>query len=188
MLKRTIRTWRARLGSRLGIPLTLLGLVAGASPLTSTVAAQATNASSTRYIVILKSANDAAGKSAIARFGGKLINTNKLGVAVADSSDPAFATNLRASGKVDDVARDAAWREASLSDRVPPPIPGPQTITGCLNQYQPPGGTGVGPDPLSVCQWDMRMINASPTGSYAVNQGQGATVGILDTGLDVTHP
>src|SRR5437762_10178208 len=58
MLKRTIRTWRARLGSRLGIPLTLLGLVAGASPLTSTVAAQATTASSSRYIVILKSAND----------------------------------------------------------------------------------------------------------------------------------
>jgi subtilisin family serine protease len=34
----------------------------------------------------------------------------------------------------------------------------------------------------------MRMINASPTGSYAANQGQGARVGILDTGLDVTHP
>jgi len=188
MLRRTIRTWRARVARRLGVPLTLLGLVAGASPLTSIVAAQATTASSSRYLVILKSANDAAGKSAIARFGGKLVHSNKLGIAVADSADPAFMTNLRASGKVDDVARDAAWREASLSDREPPPVPGPQTITGCLNQYNPPGGVGVGPDPLSVCQWDMRMINASPSGSYAVNQGQGARVGILDTGLDVTHP
>jgi lantibiotic leader peptide-processing serine protease len=188
MLKKTIASWRARFASRLGVPLTLLGLVAGASPLTSTVAVQASTGTSTRYIVILKSADDAAGKSAIARFGGKLVHVNKLGIAVADSSDLAFVTNLRKSGKVDAVAQDAAWRQASLAQREPPPVPGPQTITGCLNQYNPPGGTGVGPDPLSVCQWDMRMINASPTGSYAANQGLGARVGILDTGLDVTHP
>jgi subtilisin family serine protease len=60
--------------------------------------------------------------------------------------------------------------------------------TGCAQQYEPPGGVGAGPDPLSVCQWDMRIMNASPTGSYAVNRGQGATVAILDTGVDYTHP
>ena len=187
MFKRTLTSWRARFSRRFGVPLALLGLVAGLSPMTAIVPSAA-SAGTTRYIVLLKSANDTAGQTAIARFGGRLINANKLGVAVADSSDPAFATNLKASGKVDDVARDAAWRQASVEDRTPPPVPGPQTITGCANQYSPPGGVGVGPDPLSVCQWDMRMINASPTGSYAVNQGLGARVGILDTGLDVTHP
>src|SRR2546423_1565256 len=186
MLKKTISSWRAHFASRFGVPLAVVGLLAGVSPMTPAVAAQA--GTSTRYIVVLKAANDAAGRSAIARFGGKLLNSNRLGIAVADSSDPAFANNLRASGKVDSVARDAAWRQASVADRTPLPIPGPQTITGCANQYNPPGGSGVGPDPLSVCQWDMRMINASPTGSYAANQGQGARVGILDTGLDVTHP
>src|SRR2546423_2789835 len=186
MLKKTISSWRAHFASRFGVPLAVVGLLAGVSPMTPAVAAQA--GTSTRYIVVLKAANDAAGRSAIARFGGKLLNSNRLGIAVADSSDPAFANNLRASGKVDSVARDAAWRQASVADRTPLPIPGPETITGCANQYNPPGGSGVGPDPLSVCQWDMRMINASPTGSYAANQGLGARVGILDTGLDVNHP
>ena len=29
------------------------------------------------------------------------------------------------------------------------------------------------PEPLSACQWDMRAIDATSAGSYAVNQGQG---------------
>ena len=45
----------------------------------------------------------------------------------------------------------------------------------------------VGPDPLSPCQWDMRAIGATPTGSYAVNKGKGARVGVMDTGIDLTH-
>src|SRR5687768_5448645 len=46
----------------------------------------------------------------------------------------------------------------------------------------------IGPDLLGPCQWDMRIIGASPTGSYAINQGEGVTVGIIDTGIDLTHP
>src|SRR6266550_5282142 len=34
----------------------------------------------------------------------------------------------------------------------------------------------------------MRIIGASPSGSYAVNRGAGATVGDLDTGIDLGHP
>jgi subtilisin family serine protease len=47
--------------------------------------------------------------------------------------------------------------------------------------------TNVGPDALSACQWDMRAIGASPSGSYAVNQGAGARVGVIDTGIDLTN-
>jgi subtilisin family serine protease len=43
------------------------------------------------------------------------------------------------------------------------------------------------PDPLSACQWDMRAINATPSGSYAVNRGRGARVGDIDTGIDLTN-
>lgn len=45
----------------------------------------------------------------------------------------------------------------------------------------------VGPEPLSACQWDMRAISATPTGSYAVNRGKGARVGVIDTGIDLTN-
>ncbi len=43
------------------------------------------------------------------------------------------------------------------------------------------------PDPLGSCQWDMRAIGATSTGSYAVNRGAGARVGDIDTGIDLTH-
>jgi len=45
----------------------------------------------------------------------------------------------------------------------------------------------IGPEPLSPCQWDMRAIGATPSGSYAVNRGAGARVGVIDTGVDLTH-
>ena len=32
------------------------------------------------------------------------------------------------------------------------------------------------------------MIGATPTGSYALNQGRGVRVGIIDTGIDGSHP
>jgi lantibiotic leader peptide-processing serine protease len=54
-----------------------------------------------------------------------------------------------------------------------------------------PSRTGTTPDqePLADKQWDMRMIDATPSGSYRVNQGRrGVMVGIMDTGIDGAHP
>ena len=55
----------------------------------------------------------------------------------------------------------------------------------CAALYSVP--TNVGPEPLSACQWDMRAIGATSAGSYAVNQGKGARVGDIDTGIDLTN-
>ncbi len=43
-------------------------------------------------------------------------------------------------------------------------------------------------EPLGVCQWDMALINASDDGSYATATGKGVTVGMIDSGVDFTHP
>jgi subtilisin family serine protease len=43
-------------------------------------------------------------------------------------------------------------------------------------------------EPLGPCQWDMSMINASDSGSYAHATGAGVTVGMIDSGVDFTHP
>jgi lantibiotic leader peptide-processing serine protease len=45
----------------------------------------------------------------------------------------------------------------------------------------------VGPEPLSACQWDMRAIHATSAESYAVDQGRGARIGDIDTGIDLTN-
>ncbi len=42
-------------------------------------------------------------------------------------------------------------------------------------------------EPLADCQWDMAMINAGDE-SYAHATGKGVMVGVLDTGVDMTHP
>jgi len=55
----------------------------------------------------------------------------------------------------------------------------------CATLFSVP--VNIGPEPLSACQWDMRAIDATSTGSYAVNRGEGARVGVIDTGIDLTN-
>ena len=43
-------------------------------------------------------------------------------------------------------------------------------------------------EPLGICQWDMSIINAGDSGSYAFATGKGVTVGVIDSGVDFTHP
>ncbi|MEW9531441.1 S8 family serine peptidase [Microbispora sp. NPDC049125] len=52
------------------------------------------------------------------------------------------------------------------------------------------GAPGLSPaDPLAGRQWDMRMIGATPTGSYATARGSHKVlVGVIDTGIDGRHP
>jgi subtilisin family serine protease len=53
----------------------------------------------------------------------------------------------------------------------------------CVTSYP---GAPPGPEPLSPCQWDMAAINAPQ--AWARTQGAGVTVGVIDGGLDFTHP
>ena len=52
----------------------------------------------------------------------------------------------------------------------------------CLTDY--PSNSGA--DPLSACQWDMDVIHA--TAANATATGRGVTVGVIDGGVDFTHP
>ncbi|GAB2465712.1 hypothetical protein GCM10027187_37060 [Streptosporangium sandarakinum] len=51
------------------------------------------------------------------------------------------------------------------------------------------GATALRPEPLAGRQWDMRQIHATVTGSYRRSRGtHDVLVGVLDTGVDATHP
>jgi subtilisin family serine protease len=43
-------------------------------------------------------------------------------------------------------------------------------------------------EPLGVCQWDKALINASDVGSYSLATGAGVMVGVIDSGVDFSHP
>jgi subtilisin family serine protease len=145
-----------------------------------------------RYVVVFKSGHTSAGVKAVRSAGGRVAEVNrKIGVANAVSSRRAFLRAVRRSAAVRTAGRDTYFKQPPLRARAraaadAPIWPAPDAEAGCAGQYGVP--TTFGPEPLSVCQWDMRLHNATTTGSYAVNQGQGVTVGIIDTGLDLTHP
>jgi lantibiotic leader peptide-processing serine protease len=141
------------------------------------------------YIVVLKSGQSDAGYNAIREAGGAVVRSNKLDIASVTSTNPRFAEALDRSGAVLGVARNAGFYQAPAAPLAVPPPANTQTqaaeATACAALYGVP--SSIGPDPLSPCQWDMRAINASPTGSYAINQGKGVKVGVMDTGIDLTH-
>ena len=58
------------------------------------------------------------------------------------------------------------------------------TASGLCQTYF---GVSAGPEPLSACQWDMRYIHANAS-SRAKATGAGVTVGVIDGGIDFTHP
>lgn len=43
-------------------------------------------------------------------------------------------------------------------------------------------------EPLGACQWNMALIGATEEGSYAHATGDGVVVGVIDSGVDLTHP
>ena len=50
------------------------------------------------------------------------------------------------------------------------------------------GGGNRKAEPLADLQWDMQQIGATTDGSYRAEQGKGVRVGIIDTGVDGSHP
>lgn len=153
------------------------------------------------YIVLFKQqADDPQAKAAVAAAGGSVSSVDAaLGYAVVRSSDGSFADKLTKSGKVDGVARNrvvgVAPGTAPKSDDIEKLTHDGSAAAGSAAPTGTPfadsGRQQGGPaaEPLAALQWDMRQINATPTGSYAVQQGKrGVLVGIIDTGIDGTHP
>jgi lantibiotic leader peptide-processing serine protease len=62
-----------------------------------------------------------------------------------------------------------------------------EMITKCDNLFYGVFGA-PNSEPLGNCQWDMAIINAGSSGSYTRATGQGVTVGVLDSGVDMNHP
>lgn len=62
-------------------------------------------------------------------------------------------------------------------------IGGAQAAGLCTTSYP---GAPTGPDQLSPCQWDMAVIDAQ--GAWARATGAGVRVGVIDGGVDLTHP
>jgi subtilisin family serine protease len=109
--------------------------------------------------------------------------SRQIAVMLVSSTTPTFAGVLRASTLVEEIGEDFGWKQyptfQEALDRGALVLVGPPS--------PPDGGPEVTEDPLEPLQWSMQLIEAPQ--AHAIQAGaRSVDVGILDTGIDGTHP
>lgn len=148
------------------------------------------------YVVLYEEgASPAEARAAIEAAGGRIVSENaKIGVATVAADSAAFESQAADAAPlvgaapnepIGGVPADRRKAERDLERMTDARQDAPPAPLGTLKApFNPVAG-----DPLAELQWDMRMIDATPDGSYAVEQGShDVRVGIVDTGVDGSHP
>jgi len=126
--------------------------------------------------------------------GGVVLSSYaEIGVVTAQSRDGDFLAALRAARGVDSAGPTRTAPVAGGEVVAPAEVPAPA-------ESAPAGATGSGPqsidepldaqaapvDPREAEQWDMRAVGAPE--ARELETGDGVVVGVLDSGIDVSHP
>jgi subtilisin family serine protease len=138
------------------------------------------------YVVLYAAGvSPAAARAAIAATGATILKENTaVGVATVRSQDAGFVAAVRAQ-----AALAGAARNRPIGEDAPLLRPKDSVEHGERGGNRGQRGKRTGTEPLSALQWDMAMIHATPAGSYRAQRGsKGVLVGILDTGVDGSHP
>jgi subtilisin family serine protease len=176
----------------------VLPSVAGAAAPASGQLTSATSRSAD-YIVLYTSTGSAgAARAAIAAAGGSVVSENsEVGYAVARSSAADFAAQVATSSAVVGAAKDRIIGYAPPSDARSAKARTKSREIERLDSAraerkaarQTDAAAVPDAEPLANRQWDMRLMGATPTGSYRVQPGDKAVrVGVIDTGIDGSHP
>jgi lantibiotic leader peptide-processing serine protease len=174
------------------ILLAFAALVASVLVVPSATPARST-AKATYLVVYADGASAREARAAIARLGGKVVREDRaLGYAKVTTSNANFLRGVRG-----DDALAAAARNRIIATALPGQRPKDYDIERTAEARQAALGQAGTADaassaegePLSDLQWDMRMIHATADESYAAEPGKkGVLVGIMDTGIDASHP
>ncbi|MGH3353446.1 MAG: S8 family peptidase [Nocardioides sp.] len=145
-----------------------------------------------RYVVAYAEGSSAASaRAAVRAAGGEIVSENSdIGVATVTAGE-GFAAAANASdvlvGAAEDRVVAATTPDAARTARK-------QEVSKVETEFRT-GDKGNGPkapkpkgktDPLSGLQWDMKQIDAAAANK--TERGKGVRVGILDTGVDGSHP
>ncbi|MFF5205600.1 S8 family serine peptidase [Streptosporangium sp. NPDC000396] len=149
------------------------------------------------YVVLYKEgANLAEAQQAVQAAGGSIVRENDaVGVATVTTTNADFVTAVRASASIEGVAHNRSIGSVPKATRSSAAVR--QAIEARAVEKEghgaPAGATPGKPapaaEPLSELQWDMKQIHATADGSHKYRQGDpGVLVGVLDTGVDGSHP
>jgi len=147
--------------------IVLFGLIVG---VTATLSAQTAK----NYLILAKGQGPGSTSFAATLGSAVVANLSKIGVVVATSSNPNFATTTAALPGVQAVAEDpeVQWYPGELVF--------PFNVSGLKAQ-------GVNSEPYFGYQWNLQVIHADMTAA-AGDMGAGARVAVLDAGMDLANP
>jgi subtilisin family serine protease len=148
-------------------------------------------------VVYAAGASAGAAHAAVAAAGGRVLTENAdIGVATVVSSRVGFAATATAAPAIEGVAHnqvigtapDSRGADGKLRklDPAQADLQAGLAKHGAPHRPRPPAGKGA--EPLAALQWDMTQIGATAAGSQRYEQGKGVRVGIVDTGVDGSHP
>jgi subtilisin family serine protease len=166
--------------------------VVGLSWVSVAGAAEGQAASQQQYVVVYAAgASTDAAHAAIAFAGGTILKENKaVGVATVASANSGFAADATGAAAIQGVARNQvigrAPDDAIADGKVQKRDPAQADLKGATARSG--AAAPAAGEPLAGQQWDMQQIGATASGSQRYEQGKGVRVGILDTGVDGTHP
>ncbi|WP_371741050.1 S8 family serine peptidase [Frigoribacterium sp. CFBP 13729] len=151
------------------------------------------------YVVntTVRSADAVADASAavVAAGGVVLSEYPEIGVVTAQSRDGDFLATMRGTLGVESAGPTRTAEVVDDEVEVPAEVPATSGATAPAagatgagpQSLDRPLGTEVAPvDPLEAQQWDMAAIGAPE--AREIEDGDGVVVGVLDSGIDVSHP
>ena len=180
------------MGTRFALAVALAGIVA------TVVGAQAgaalKQAQPTDYLVLYaEGASTASARLAVQAAGGTIVKENTaIGVATVRSQNVGFLSAVLRQPALAGAARNVPIGQGAPLLR--PKDRNDETGEQAVSQGNGGGGNQHGEhtrtgDPLAGLQWNMAMIHATVDGSYQNQRGdRRVLVGILDTGIDASHP
>jgi subtilisin family serine protease len=143
------------------------------------------------YVVVYDlGASIALARGAVMASGGAIVKENlTVGVVTAVSKNPDF---------LEAVSRQKALTGAALDRPIGHTRGTPSgadielaaaraAAKGTIHDNRDFESRG-GAEPFADLQWGMRLIHATTNGSYAQGRGRGVKVGVMDTGIDGSHP
>lgn len=193
---------------RRAIAALVLGLTIVASLAVWVGGAGAKQAGKSRQYVVLseRGASGVDVRAAVKKAGGTVVRANvKIGLYTVTSKNPKFvqvATKtkaIRSAGRNRPIGRSTEGFQkrdgADLDDKIAASSSVPGSSSGHRGDDEGDDDSHNGKrngnraDPLAGLQWDMDMIHANAAGSYDEQLGRKKVlVGIIDTGIDGTHP
>lgn len=197
---RSARTLSVAVGASLA--LLLSSMAASAAPASDASASQSTRsaaaakqaagASSEEFVVAFDPADQDEALAAVVDAGGTVLDiTESAGLTLVSASSADFLDEVRAAAPISGAASNhsVGTSRPGMPHRFAEERP--STSDRSATRSSParrPARRGSKVEPLADLQWDMAMIGATPDGAWRKATGRGVTVGIIDTGVDASHP